>query len=129
MDSNLRETQKQQERAAKKTENYEQFYKHQSITSITSFYLGQEGPDYVSVCCNRLMYCKTIQEYKVTKYGKAPEEFVAPESQDKQWICKTCHSALKRGVLPAQAKANNFELDDVSVELSDLNTLKCILFL
>ena len=38
---------------------------------------------------------------------------------DRQWICKTCHNALKRGLLPAQAEANNWDLDDVPVELSD----------
>ena len=55
---------------------------------------------------------KTVQEYKVTNYGKLPEEFVMPESasvQDKQWICKTCHNAFK---LPAQAKANNLGLEN-----------------
>ena len=44
-------------------------------------------------------------------------------AQDKQWICKTCHSALKQGVLPAQAKENKLDLDDIPVELSDLNPL------
>lgn len=29
---------------------------------------------------------------------------------DKQWICKTYHNALKQGLLPAQAKANNSDL-------------------
>ena len=43
---------------------------------------------------------------------------------DKQWICKTCHNTLKRGVLPAQAKANNLNLDNIPVELSDLNPLE-----
>jgi hypothetical protein len=33
-------------------------------------------------------------------------------------------NALKRGVLPAQAKANNLDLDDIPVELSDLNSLE-----
>ena len=42
----------------------------------------------------------------------------------KQWICKTCHSALKQGVLPDQAKANNLNLDEIPVELSDLNPLE-----
>ena len=40
------------------------------------------------------------------------------------WICKTCHCALKRGRLPAQAKANNLELEDIPAELSDLNVLE-----
>ena len=45
-------------------------------------------------------------------------------AQDEQWICKTCHSALKQGVFPAQAKANSLNLDDIPVELSDLNPLE-----
>ena len=72
------------------------------------------------------MYPKTVQQFQVSKYDKAPSEFVVPESvsaQDKQWICKTCHSALKWGRLPAQAKANNLDLD-IPVELSELNPLE-----
>ena len=63
----------------------------------------------------------------MSRYDKAPSNFVVPESIsacDKQWICKTCHNALKHGLLPAQAKANNLDLDDVPVELSDLNPLE-----
>ena len=73
------------------------------------------------------MYRKTVQQFKEFNYAKAPSEFIMPKSasaQDKQWICKTCHSALKRGVLPAQAKANSLNLDDIPVELSDLNPLE-----
>ena len=73
------------------------------------------------------MYRKTVQQFKEFNYNKAPSEFVIPTSvsaQEKQWICKTCHSVLKRGVLPAQAKANNLNLDDIPMELSDLNPLE-----
>ena len=88
----------------------------------------KDGPDYVCVCCNRLMYRKTVQEFQKYKYDKAPSQFVVPESisiqLDKKWICKTCHNALNRGLLPAQAKANNLDLDDIPVELSDLNPLE-----
>ena len=58
-------------------------------------------------------FCSCAQptvDHVLSNYNKAPCEFVVPETvsvQDKQWICKTCHSALKRGRLPAQAKANN----------------------
>ena len=36
-------------------------------------------------------------------------------------MCKTCDNALKRGKLPAQAKANNLDLADIP---SDLNSLE-----
>ena len=40
----------------------------------------REGPDYICVCCNRLMYRKTVIEFKLTKYNKAPTDFTAPAS-------------------------------------------------
>ena len=86
-----------------------------------------EGPDYVCVSCNRLLYRKTVQEFQVSKYDRIPSEFVVPESvrlQCKQWICTTCHYTLKRGVLPAQAKANHLDLDDIPLELSNLSQLE-----
>ena len=42
----------------------------------------------------------------------------------KQWICKTCDSALSRNKLPVQAKANGLQLDTVPPELNDLNVLE-----
>ena len=44
----------------------------------------KEGPDYTCVCCNRLMYRKTVIEFKVSKYSKAPDEFTVPHSETKQ---------------------------------------------
>ena len=41
-----------------------------------------------------------------------------------EWVCKTCDRALKRGVMPLQAKANGLQLCNVPPELSDLNALE-----
>ena len=41
-----------------------------------------------------------------------------------EWVCKTCDRALKRGVMPVQAKANGLQLCEIPPELSDLNTLE-----
>ena len=102
----------------------------QSSTLLTSHSFTsavQEGPDYVCVCCNRLMYRKTVQQFQVSNYDKAPSDFVVTDvvsAQNKQWICKTRHGGLKRGRLPAQAKANKLDLDSIPVELSELNPLE-----
>ena len=42
----------------------------------------------------------------------------------KQWICKTCDSALSRSKLPVQAEANGLQLDTVPPELNDLYMLE-----
>ena len=41
-----------------------------------------------------------------------------------EWVCKTCDRALKRGVMPLQAKANGLKLSQIPPELSDLNALE-----
>ena len=78
-----------------------------------------KGPDYILLCVlQSIDDWKTVQEFQVSKYDKAPSEFDVQESvsaQDKQWVSKTCHNALKRGALPAQAKANNLDLDDIPI--------------
>lgn len=93
----------------------------------------REGPDYVCTCCHRLMYRKTVAEFNPTKYKKLSEDFMnkvfPPEfkytsAQQKVWICKTCDNTLKRGKMPAQAKANSLVLEDVPLELSDLNPME-----
>ena len=93
----------------------------------------KEGPDYVCTCCHRLMYRKTEVQFKPTKYSKFSEEFMQTvfppailrtSTQQKIWVCRTCDYTLKRGKMPAQAKANNLVLEDVPVELSDLNTME-----
>ena len=126
LDDDARGNQHQEKRIAQKQRRIGQsstlFAASQAFISAI-----KEGPDYICVCCNRLMYRKTVQQFKEFNYDKAPSEFIMPKSvsaQDKQWICKTCHSALKRGVLLAQAKANNLNLDDIPMELSDLNPLE-----
>ncbi|MES9882648.1 MAG: DUF6570 domain-containing protein [Sedimenticola sp.] len=42
----------------------------------------------------------------------------------KEWICKTCHLTIKRGKMPAQAKANNLTLSEQPSELKGLNNLE-----
>ena len=66
-------------------------------------------------------------EFKATKYSKAPKAFTVPNSETKQWICKTYDHGLKQRKLPAQAKPNKLELEDIPSELLDLNLLKVCL--
>ena len=88
----------------------------------------KEDPDYVCTCCHRLMYRKTVVEFQRSKYKERLQEIVGlslrRSVKQKVWICITCHRSLKQGRLPARAKANNLELEDIPAELSDLNVLE-----
>ena len=54
--------------------------------------------------------------------------------RERQWICHTCHTHLKKGAMPSLAVANKLELTDIPPEQCDLNILerhliaKCIKF-
>ena len=88
----------------------------------------KEGSDYTCTCCNHLMYRKTVLEFKTTNYTKAPAKFatmsVCTSAKDKIWVCKTCDYVVRWGTVPAQAKANKLDLEDIPVELSNLNALE-----
>ena len=88
----------------------------------------KEDPDYVCTCCHRLMYRKTVVEFQRSKYKERLQEIIGlslrRSVKQKVWICITCHRSLKQGRLPARAKANNLELEDIPAELSDLNVLE-----
>ena len=77
----------------------------------------KEDPDYVCTCCHRLMYRKTVVEFQRSKYKERLQEIVGlslrRRVKQKVWICITCHRSLKQGRLPARAKANNLELEDI----------------
>ena len=91
------------------------------------------GPKYVCVSCNRMMYKQSVVLYCKAKYAKASNELLDQifhsdnsynSSDGKKWVCKTCDSALSRGNMPVQAKANGLQLSSIPTELSCLNALE-----
>ena len=105
-------------------------------TSNTFIQACKDGPDYVCNCCNRLMYRKTVTEFSGAKYLKAPTQILAAISMPsssyhmtagKSWICRTCNSSLKRGLMPIQSKLNNLQLHIIPDDLLELNPLETCL--
>ena len=79
------------------------------------------------------MYRKTVVEFHLRKYSKLSEDVLRgvfpPERElasahQKVWICSTCNSTLKKGKMPAQAKANNLGLEDIPHVLLELNNME-----
>ena len=102
--------------------------------AIASFHCDiKKGPDFVCTCCHRLMYKKSVFPCNPAKYSKCGHDLLnCVFSADlryvcdtgKEWVCMTCDRALKRGVMPLQAKANGLQLPDIPPELADLNALE-----
>ena len=91
------------------------------------------GPEFVCTCCHRMMYKQNVISCNVHKYSKCNAEVLQNVfgedlsykcSNGKQWVCKTCDSALTRGNIPVQAKTNGFKLTTIPPELSSLNALE-----
>ena len=98
--------------------------------AINIFHLKiQTGPEYVCVCCHRLLYKRNVISFNVHKYTKCSDEILqnilsVEYIGDKQWVCRTCDGALTRGNIPVQAKVNGFKLPIIPPELSCLNALE-----
>ena len=82
----------------------------------------KQGPEFVCTCCHRMMYKQNVISYNVHKYSRCSAEVLQNVfgedssytcSSGKQWVCKTCDSALTRGNIPVQAKANGFNLPSI----------------
>ena len=107
--------------------------------AITAFLTKVKiGPEFVCTSCHRMMYKKCFVPFNSTKYKKATsdvlnkvfcDEFKHVCSDSKQWVYKTCDSALTRGNMPLQAKANGLQLQPIPPELSSLNALELRLIL
>ena len=104
---------------------------HQAIVSFHSDI--KNGPDFVCTCCHRLMYRKSVIPCNVAKYSNCSNELLncvlSAELRyvcdaDNEWVCKTCDIALKRGMMPLQAKANGLQLSAIQPKLSGLNPLE-----
>ena len=106
----------------------------QSIEDASRFFLAavKEGPDFVCTCCHRLMYRKTVIQFRLAKYTKLSDKLLHQlfppilytSAQQKIWVCRTCDSALKKGNMPNQAKANNLLLEPIPQQLKDLNEME-----
>ena len=102
--------------------------------AIMSFHSDiKNGANFVCTCCHRLMY--SVVSCNIVKYSKCSNDllecvfsadlrYMYVSDTGNEWVCKTCERALKRGVMPLQAKANVLELSEIPPELSDLNALE-----
>ena len=109
----------------------EKYFSAQSL----DYYIEQfnrdirEGPYYICVVCNRLLYRKTVLEFKEDKYNCSSYLFTSVTSfNGHMYICNTCHVTIKKkNKTPCQAVYNNLRVDDVPPALATLEKLEQIL--
>ena len=89
----------------------------------------REGPYYICVVCNRLLYRKTVLQFKKDNYNSSSCLFTSVTSfNGNMYICNTCHATIKKkNITPCQAVCNNLGVDDVPPELTSLEKLEQIL--
>ena len=75
----------------------------------------KEGPNYICVSCQRLMYRQTVVSFTKSKYTKAKtpllnavvgDDHLYASFNGKYFICRTCDGALSKGCMPIQSLAN-----------------------
>ena len=88
-------------------------------------------PDTVCTCCHRLLFEKSTVVFDMKKYESSQvfdrvlNDTYRFKDRDKEYICKTCHKDVKRGIIPFQAVANQMGLPEVPVQLQGLTRLEC----
>ena len=66
----------------------------------------KEGPYYVCTVCNRMLYRKSVLIFNKQKYVNCNIQNIFTEKlsfDNKEYICKTCHSKVIKGKAPCQA--------------------------
>ena len=88
----------------------------------------RDGPYYICIVCNRLLYRKTVIEFKKTKYNCNRSFFTSVVSfNGKKYVCLTCDKNIKKNKVPCQAVYNDLVVDDIPAELATLEKLEQIL--
>ena len=90
----------------------------------------RSGPVYFCVVCNRCLYKSNVVLFVKEKYNidKTREKITDVRSFDNNfYICKTCHSKMKKSQVQCQAVYNKLFVDDIPEEISCLNQLELFL--
>ena len=112
MDSQTKEKQleitRKRSTIARKTNNMSSF---DIDFCISQFHIKiKQGPYYICTICNRMLYKKTVLNFKKDKYVNCNVENVFTHKlsfDNKEYICKTCHSKVIKGKIPCQTVCNN----------------------
>ena len=90
----------------------------------------KQGPYYVCTVCHRMLYRKSVLIFNKQKYVNCNIQNIFADKlsfDNKEYICKTCHSKIIKGKVPCQAVYNDMFVDDIPTELSSLEKLEQIL--
>ena len=90
----------------------------------------KQGPYYVCTVCHRMLYRKSALIFNKQKYVNCNIQNIFTDKlsfDNKEYICKTCHSKIIKGKVPCQALYNDMFVDDTPTELSSLEKLEQIL--
>ena len=88
-----------------------------------------KGPLYICVVCNRTLYHSAVQLFYETRYEVSNDLFYSRvhSFDNKEYICKTCHSKLTKNNIPSQAVYNDLKIHDLPENFSDIRKLEKII--
>lgn len=106
--------------------------KSKSKTNITHainvfFKKVREGPVFICCSCQKLLYKRSVSEFKRDLFKECDDSFLHSCTNDKatfdqkQYICSTCSRHFKQNSIPPESIGNNLKLEDIPDELRDLS--------
>ena len=90
----------------------------------------RQGPFYICVVCNRLLYKVSVTFFDENKYRGVDEEVFLHRVRSfdgKEYICNTCNKKLVKNNIPCQAVANDLQIIDLPERFSDIRKLERVI--
>ena len=89
---------------------------------------AKRGPTFICVVCNRSPCATSVMEFQFNKYNLDLIGIIHKvTNNDTTYICKTCHSSLKKSQISAQAVCNRLEIFETPAKIKNLTRLERIL--
>ena len=90
----------------------------------------RQGPFYICVICNRLLYKVTVKLFDENKYRGVDGEvfqYRVLSFDGKEYICNTCNKKLVKNNIPCQAVVNDLQIIDLPERFSDIRKLERVI--
>ena len=91
--------------------------------------LIKEGPYFICVICHRCLYKRSVSRFDFSNYSSVVNQLVQllGSYDHGVYLCKTCHSKVKKNKVPCQAVSNKLSVEWLPREFINLRRLETVL--
>ena len=90
--------------------------------------LIKEGPYFICVICHRCLYKRSVIRFDFSNYSSVVNQLVqlVGSYDHGVYLCKTCHSKVKKNKVPCLAVSNKLSVEWLPREFRNLRRLETV---